>query len=109
MHPRNLGRDLRSNLTAGGKVDSAPITDAMTNIAEVVRSRLVQDGMFLVGMDIVGDKVLEINVFSPGGLFSASRLAGVDFFGAILDSIERKVELRKKMPGAYTNSELATH
>ncbi len=81
----------------------------MTDIAEAVRSRLVQDGMFLVGVDIVGDKVLEINVFSPGGLFSASRLAGVDFFSAVLDSIERKIEVKKEMPGAYTNSELATY
>ena len=42
-------------------------------LAEIVRPKLVQDGMFLVGLDIVGDKLMEINVFSPGGLGSAQK------------------------------------
>jgi glutathione synthase len=39
----------------------------MLGIAEMVRPKLISDGMFLVGLDIVGDKLLEINVFTPGG------------------------------------------
>ena len=48
--------------------------DTMFQLAEMVRPRLVEDGMFLVGLDIVGDKLMEINVFSPGGLGSARSL-----------------------------------
>lgn len=99
--------DLRSNLTAGGRAREARITDAMKRIASVLRPRLVQDGMFFVGADIVGDKVLEINVFSPGGIYSAQRFTGVDFCAAIIGSLEQKVAIRKEFPGRYTNAELA--
>jgi glutathione synthase/RimK-type ligase-like ATP-grasp enzyme len=44
----------------------AEVTDTMLRIAEVIRPKLVRDGMFFVGVDIAGDKLLEINVFSPG-------------------------------------------
>ena len=53
--------------------------------------RLVEDGMFLVGLDIVGDKLMEINVFSPGGLGSAQKFEKVNFTRAVLDALERKV------------------
>ena len=58
---------------AGDKLGLAVITDQHLRIAEIVRPKIVQDGMFLVGLDIVGDKLMEINVFSPGGLGSAQR------------------------------------
>jgi glutathione synthase len=47
---------------------------------------------FLVGLDIVGDKLMEINVFSPGGLGSAKSFEKVNFSNAVLDALERKVE-----------------
>ena len=65
------GDDMRSNIHAGGKLRQAEITNQHLQLAEIVRPKLVQDGMFLVGLDIVGDKLMEINVFSPGGLGSA--------------------------------------
>jgi hypothetical protein len=41
--------------------------------------------MFLAGVDIVGDKLMEVNVFSPGGLGSAGQFTGVDFAAAVID------------------------
>ncbi len=64
--------------------------------------------MFLVGIDIVGDKILEVNVFSPGNLGSCSRLAGVDFSSPIIDSIERKVGIAKEYAQTFDNCHLAT-
>jgi glutathione synthase len=64
--------------------------------------------MFLVGLDIVADKLIEINVFSPGGLGSSSEFAGVDFAQVVIEDIERKVEFRKDHDGKMRNSELAT-
>jgi glutathione synthase len=66
--------------------------------------------MFLVGLDIVGDKIIEINVFSPGALVGAVRLTGVNFMAPIIDSLERKVERIKAHPGPdrLSNIELAT-
>ena len=68
------GGDMRSNIHAGGKLAQAEVDSKAFKIAEIVRPKLVQDGMFLVGLDVVGDKLMEINVFSPGGLGSARSL-----------------------------------
>lgn len=83
--------DLRSNLHAGGKLGKVVIDDQALRIAEIVRPKLVADGMWMVGLDIVGDKLMEINVFSPGGLGSAQKFEGVNFALAVLDDLERKV------------------
>jgi glutathione synthase len=103
----NAEGDLRSNMHAGGRAEAAEIGDTELEIAEQVRPRLKRDGMFLVGLDIAGDKLLEINVFSPGGLHSAQRLAKADFTGAILDALERKVADAAADPGAVPNAQLA--
>jgi glutathione synthase len=87
--------DVRSNLHAGGHLAKAKVTDEMLELAEIVRPKLVQDGMFLVGLDIVGKRLMEINVFSPGGLGSAQIYEKVDFTRGVLEAIERKVTARR--------------
>ncbi len=84
--------DMRSNMTAGAKAHSAEMTDTIFRLAETVKPKLVEDGMFFVGLDIVGDKLMEINVFSPGGMWSTSRLYGANFFREFVKAIEGKVE-----------------
>jgi glutathione synthase len=83
--------DARSNVHVGGTTARAEVSDEMLRIAEVVRPRLERDGMFLVGLDIAGNKLLEINVFSPGGLGTAARLEEVDFTAAVIEGLEKKV------------------
>lgn len=87
--------DIRSNMTAGGTRQPAEITEAMRDIVTKVGPILARDGMFLAGLDVIGDKVLEINVFSPGGLFGASQLAAVDFHSAVVEALEAKVSSRR--------------
>lgn len=70
--------DMRSNIHAGGVKAAAESDDTALHIAEIVRRKPVQDGMFLVGLDIVGDKLMEINVFSPGGLGSAQKFTKIN-------------------------------
>jgi glutathione synthase/RimK-type ligase-like ATP-grasp enzyme len=53
------GDDMRSNIHAGGKLARSEIGES--HLAEIVLPKLTQDGMFLVGLDIVGDKLMEIN------------------------------------------------
>ena len=67
-------------------------------IAEIVRPKLVQDGMFLVGLDIVGDKLMEINVFSPGGLGSAQKFTKVNFCRYVIHALQRKVDYMASLP-----------
>ena len=99
--------DIRSNIHAGGTAEAVEIGDVELRVAEIIRPKLIADGMFLVGIDIVGDKILEVNVFSPGNLGSCSRLAGVDFSGPIIDSIERKVGIAKEYAQTFDNRHLA--
>ena len=86
------GGDMRSNIHAGGKKAAAEVDSTVLRIAQIVRPKLVQDGMFLVGLDVVGDKLMEINVFSPGGLGSAQQLEKVNFSAHVIQAIERKVQ-----------------
>ncbi|KQX42979.1 glutathione synthetase [Devosia sp. Root436] len=100
--------EIRSNIHAGGSAVAIEVTGTMLDIAETVRPKLVQDGMFLVGLDIVGDKLLEINVFTPGGLNNLSQMYEVDFPMAVIEALERKLEIKKGYRGALSNRELAT-
>ena len=105
---KRSGDDMRSNVHAGGKLAQAIITSEHLKLAEIVRPKLVQDGMFLVGLDIVGDKLMEINVFSPGGLGSAQKFEKVNFSNAVIDALERKVEYMGYYRRNFDNDEMAT-
>jgi len=102
------GGDMRSNIHAGGKLAEAQVTAADLKIAEIVRPKLVQDGMFLVGLDIVGDKLMEINVFSPGGLGSAQKFTKVNFSKYVLGALERKVNYMAYYGRNFDNIDLNT-
>ncbi len=104
----NDGDALRSNMSAGGKAKPVKVTGAMLDLVELVRPKLVQDGMFLAGIDVIGSKLLEVNVFSPGGFGSAGELRGVDFAAAVVEAMERKVHLRAAYGMALSNLTLAT-
>ncbi len=99
--------DIRSNIHAGGKAEAVEIGKVELRVAEIIRPKLIADGMFLVGIDIVGDKILEVNVFSPGNLKSCSTLAGVDFAEPIIASVERKVEIASDYGHTFDNRHLA--
>ena len=107
IHRVGAKDDIRSNLHAGGSTQAAKVTQTMLDLVELVRPKLIQDGMFLVGLDIVGDKLMEINVFSPGGLSDASKLEGVDFSEPIIAALERKVHYKKTYGTQIDNKTVA--
>jgi len=100
--------DIRSNIHAGGTKAQAAVDSRALQIAEIVRPKLVADGMFLVGLDIVGDKLMEINVFSPGGLGSAQSFEGVNFAHAVIAALERKVHYMRYYRRDFNNVDMAT-
>jgi glutathione synthase len=102
------GDDIRSNIHAGGKKAQAIVDERALRIVEIVRPKLVADGMFLVGLDIVGDKLMEINVFSPGGLGSAQSYEGVNFATAVIEAMERKVQYMGFYQRNFNNIDMAT-
>lgn len=108
MRRVNQSGDIRSNIHAGGKGKKAEVDEEMLSLVQILKPKLVQDGMFLVGLDIVGDKLMEVNVFSPGALNMISEMYEIDFGTTIIEAIEKKV-LYKKVYGQYVdNITLAT-
>lgn len=83
--------EIRSNIHQGAKAKRASMTKEMQTIVDTVGPLLRDDGMFLVGLDIVGNKLMEINVFSPGGLIHASEFHGVDFMEVVIAAVEKKI------------------
>lgn len=104
----NVGGDLRSNIHAGGEGRKGKITDNVLEIAEIVRPKLIQDGMFLVGLDIAGDRLMEVNVFSPGGLYSMEKFEEAPFSEVVIEALEHKVDIRRRYGQEFTNVQLAT-
>jgi glutathione synthase len=102
------GEDFRSNMTAGGRPSKARVTDRMLELAAIVGPKLKRDGIFFAGLDIVGERIVEINCISTGGLNVAGVLEKVDFATEVIRRIERKVEIRRQYGGHIANIELAT-
>lgn len=108
LHRFNDTGDARNNMHAGGKFKKAKLTPKMRELADWVRPKLIADGIFMAGLDIAGDKLMETNLFSPGALTTISKLEEVNFAEAVCRSIERKVEHvkvygRNKLPNKMLN------
>ena len=101
------GGDMRSNIHAGGGLARAEIDRKALDLVEIVRPKLMQDGMFLVGLDIVGNKLMEINVFSPGGFGSAKKFEGVNFSEAVVKALERKTQAMTYYQRQFDNISMA--
>jgi len=104
----NSTNDKRSNMRVGGEARPAKVTDAILQVVDAVRPKLIADGMFLVGLDIVGDKLMEVNVFSPGGLGSCESLYKTSFTDPVIDALEHKIDLRRHYDDSISNPRLAT-
>jgi len=82
--------EIRSNIHQGAKAQRAVMNPGLEHVIAAAGPLLQQDGVFLAGLDVVGGKLMEINVFSPGGLVHASEFQGVNFMEDIIASVEKK-------------------
>lgn len=89
------GHDVRSNVAVGGKPAEVAYSEVMKQIVAVVGPQLREEGVFLAGLDVIGNKIVEINVFSPGGFGDAGRFVDRDFIAAYLDAAVAKVRTSK--------------
>jgi glutathione synthase len=85
--------DLRSNVHVGGSATPAALTDADRNIIETIRPRLLSDKLFFVGLDVIGGKLIEVNVTSPTLIQQMSRLCGKNLSATVIDRLEDKVRV----------------
>lgn len=87
--------DIRSNIHIGGKRKRVAFTKVEAQIAEIIRPKLVADGLYFVGADLVGNKLLEVNVFCPGGINNINELYGINVGEAVIQDLEKRVRLKK--------------
>jgi len=81
----------RGNIHVGGTTIQAPITPRDREICRVLRPRLHHDGLYFVGLDIIGDYLTEVNVTSPTGVQEIDRLDGVNLEAKVIDFVESRV------------------
>lgn len=82
------GGEVRGNLAAGGKGVAMPLTDREREIAETLGPILVQRGLLLVGLDVIGGHLTEINVTSPTCFQEITDQQGCDVAALFVDALE---------------------
>jgi len=84
--------ETRGNMAAGGRPEARPLSADDRRIAETMAKRLSAEGLFLVGLDVIGDKVTEINVTSPTGFVEITRQTGFDVAAMFIRNLESALQ-----------------
>ncbi|EQA4284287.1 glutathione synthase [Cronobacter dublinensis] len=85
------GGETRGNLAAGGRGEPRPLSDSDWEIARRVGPTLKAKGLIFVGLDIIGDKLTEINVTSPTCIREIEAEYPVSITGMLMDAIEKRL------------------
>jgi glutathione synthase len=83
--------ETRGNLAAGGTGVARPLTPRDREIAETLGPQLAAQGHFLVGLDVIGDYITEINVTSSTGFQEITNQTGFNVAGMMIDALEARV------------------
>ncbi|GIU05967.1 glutathione synthase [Shewanella morhuae] len=82
--------ETRGNLAAGGSGVAQPLSDSDWAIARAIGPELKKRGLIFVGLDVIGDKLTEINVTSPTCIREIQAAFDVDITGMLMDAIEAR-------------------
>ncbi len=80
--------DIRSNIHAGGSAEKHTLSAREKEICRKIGKKLVSDGIYFAGLDIIGDKLIEVNVQSPGGIVNINRLNRTRLQRKVIDFLE---------------------
>ena len=83
--------ETRGNLAAGGRGEARPLSASDKRIAETIAPELKKRGLYFVGLDIIGDKVTEINVTSPTCIREIEAAFPINISGKLMDAIEANI------------------
>ena len=87
-----LAGETRGNLAAGGRGVAQPLTERDWAIAREIAPQLVQRGLLLVGLDVIGDFVTEINVTSPTCFVEITEQTGFDVADFFVQALEKTLK-----------------
>lgn len=88
--------DARSNISAGGRVEKYKLTKEDKDLCKQVGEKLVRDGIYYAGLDVIGGKLIEVNVMSPGTITDINKLNKVRLQEKIINYLEKVVRERAK-------------
>jgi glutathione synthase len=83
--------EARANVSAGGKVQKHALSKIEQKICDLVGPKLVADGLYFVGLDIINGKLIEVNVLSPGGITYINKLNRTKLQQRVIDFVEEVV------------------
>ncbi len=86
----------RTNIHAGGTAYKHRITGRERQICEHIRPKLVQDGLYFVGLDLIDEKLIEVNCVSPGGIPRINLLDDIRIEASVIDFVEQKAGERRQ-------------
>lgn len=83
--------DFRGNLAAGARGQAQPLTTREREIAEALAPTLKAEGLFIVGLDVIGGFLTEVNVTSPTGMREIAAQTDCDPAERVIDALERRL------------------
>ncbi|MCH2056071.1 MAG: glutathione synthase [Thalassotalea sp.] len=87
--------ETRGNLAAGGSGEPRPLSASDKLVAETIAPELKKRGLYFVGLDVIGDKVTEINVTSPTCIREIEAAFPIKIAGKLMDAIEEVLSERQ--------------
>jgi len=83
--------EFRSNVHLGASAAPAIWDEGLERVVRIAGPVLRASGVWLAGMDVVGEHIVEVNTYAPGGFMNAESHEGVDFLGALIDAVIAKI------------------
>jgi glutathione synthase len=85
------GQEFRGNMAVGGRVAKTEITDREHQICQKLAAQLVADGLYFVGIDVIGGYLTEVNVTSPTGIREIDLLDEVYLGKQVIEWVENEI------------------
>ena len=85
-----LESETRGNIHVGGQCVKADLTARDREICEALSAPLIADGLYFVGLDVIGNFLTEVNVTSPTGIQEINALDGVHLESQVIDFVEKQ-------------------
>ncbi|MCA9603356.1 MAG: glutathione synthase, partial [Myxococcales bacterium] len=85
------GGDVRSNMRVGGRLEATELEATDLRILERIAPRLRADGLSFVGLDVIGDRLTEVNCTSPTGIQQMSTMMGTNLSSRVIEFVEARV------------------
>lgn len=89
--------DVRSNISAGGSVEKYKLTKEDKILCQKIGEKLVRDGIYFAGLDLINGKLIEVNVMSPGTIADINKLNKVRLQEKIIKYLETVVAKKDKL------------